>query len=126
MPAGRPSDYTPEMAAFICPQIADGRPLKTICAPAKMPDRVTVYRWMAANEEFRNAYARAREEQADTLAEQIVGIADRCKDPNKARVMIDARKWVAAKMRPKVYGDKLDVEHGGNVTVNLTGSDAAL
>ena len=29
--------------------------------------------------------------------------------------MIDARKWLAGKLRPKKYGDRVEVEHlGGN------------
>ena len=28
------------------------------------------------------------------------------------RIMVDARKWTAAKLRPKVYADRVDVEVG--------------
>jgi hypothetical protein len=111
---GRPSDYSPETADAICEQLAAGRGLVDICTDEGMPHRVTVYRWMEAHEEFRNMYARARETQADTFVDQIVRIADFVEDPQKARVMIDARKWVAGKMRPRVYGEKTTTTHEGN------------
>ena len=57
----------------------------------------------------------AREEQADFHADEIIEIADTEPDPNKARVRIDARKWKAAKMQPKKYGDKIDLNHSGAV-----------
>jgi hypothetical protein len=72
-----------------------------------------VFRWLANNKEFRDQYARAREVQADVLADEILDIADDSSDPAKARVQIDARKWLAGKLRPKVYGDKVSQEITG-------------
>ena len=111
----RPTDYTPELAAEICSKLADGLSLKAICLGDDMPDKATVYRWIAKHDEFRDLYAHAREDQADTLADEIVDIADNCErdDANKARLQVDARKWVAAKLKPKRYGDKVTNEHTG-------------
>jgi hypothetical protein len=86
-----------------------------------MPDRETVRRWRRENEEFRGQYARARVDQADSLAEEIVAIADTEKDPAKARVRIDARKWYASKLNPKTYGDKLEL--GGGLDLRLPRAD---
>lgn len=95
-----------------------------------MPHVVTVYRWLAKHEEFRNMYTHAREDQAETHADEIVKIADEA-PPNDMngktdsgyvawqRNRIDARKWVAAKLKPKKYGDKQTVEHEGGVTLNV-------
>lgn len=93
-----------------------------------MPHVSTVYRWLLANEPFRDMYARAREDQADTLADEIVAIADEPmvgkKTTTKAngdteitegdmiehrKLRVDARKWTAAKLRPRKYGDKLEL-----------------
>lgn len=87
-----------------------------------MPDIVTVYRWMAARDDFRQNYVRAREEQADTYADEIAEIADRDDlDPNDKRVRIDARKWVAAKLKPKKYSDavKISGDAESPLTVNI-------
>lgn len=111
----RPSDYTPETADAICELLADGDSLRKICSQDGMPNKSTVFRWLAANEEFRDQYARARESQADSYVDDITDIADTAKpeDAAVARLRIDARKWAAGKLRPKAYGDKLDLQHTG-------------
>ncbi len=67
-------------------------------------------------------YTRAREARADVLAEEIIEIADSepktieseygdkvdTGDIQQKRLRVDARKWAAAKMNPKKYGDKID------------------
>ena len=113
--SGRPSSYTEAMAMNICERIAKGESIQTICAGDDMPHFVTVYRWLNADESFRKMYAGAREEQADTLADEIVSIADTEPDHARARNRIEARKWVAAKLKPRKYGDKMEVD----MTTNL-------
>jgi hypothetical protein len=117
---GRPTDYTIEIAARICDRVASGESLARLCQDEGMPARSTVYLWFAAHPEFSDNYARAREEQADFYADAIVDIADNPElDPNDKRVRIDARKWVASKLKSKQYGDKIDVD--ANVKVGLFG-----
>lgn len=129
MPAGRPSEYSEEMAIDICSRLASGEPLVRICRDEHMPDVRTVYRWLVAHEAFSQMYARAREDQADTLADEIIEISDESKrdkiidaDGNermdseyvaRSRLRVDARKWVAAKLKPRKYGDKISTEHSG-------------
>jgi hypothetical protein len=61
---------------------------------------------------------RAREDQADTLADEILDIADDSSlDPSDRRVKIDARKWIASKLKPKTYGDKVQAELSGQLTL---------
>jgi hypothetical protein len=57
---------------------------------------------------------RARQLQADHFVDEIIEIIDTETDPNRARVRMDGRKWVAAKQAPKKYGDKIDHTHGGD------------
>jgi len=128
----RPSKFTQKLADAICEQLVDGKSLRTICSTAKMPGRSTVVRWLAENEAFRNQYARARELQADTLADEILDIADKAvlgeklkKDGRgkvierrtgdmveRSKLMIDARKWYAGKLQPKKYGERVALDHG--------------
>lgn len=79
-----------------------------------MPSADFFREWLAEDEVFAAQYARAREEQADHYADEIVDIADRpdLKAEDK-RVRVDARKWVASKLKPKKYGDKVTQEHTG-------------
>lgn len=128
--AGRPSDFTQEKADYICQELADGRSLRSICKEDGMPHAGTVCRWLADNATFREQYAKAREAQADTLFEEILDIADESHTVEKTvgngedaervivydsvavarnRLRVDARKWMAGKLRPKKYGEKLEL-----------------
>src|SRR5262245_17453262 len=118
---GRPSSYTERAAQELCEWIAGGGSLRNWCERPGNPDQRTVRRWLREREEFRLQYARAREDQADAFVDQIVNIADSAQDANLARVQIDARKWAAGKLRPKVYGDKAAIEFGDK-TLNAAGS----
>ena len=124
---GRPSKYSDHLAQVICLRIAEGESLNKICKDDEMPERVTIYRWLLEKEDFCNNYARAREDQAETHADEIVDIADQLpyqitdKDGNiridSAYVQwqknrIDARKWVASKLKATKYGDVL--KHTGD------------
>jgi hypothetical protein len=114
------TDYSDDLAAAICEHIADGMSLKEVCDLAGMPSRAIAYKWLTAHPEFSAMYARARDERADLIADEIVTIADTDPDPNRARVRIDARKWWAARVNPGKYGDKITNE---NVNTNYTISD---
>jgi hypothetical protein len=71
-----------------------------------------VYRWLNKHEVFRNNYARAKECSADFHADKILEVAEDGKlNPNDKRVRIDAMKWVASKLKPKSYGDRVAHEH---------------
>ena len=120
-PVGRPTDYSPELINEICDRIATGEPLVRICREDGMPRVVTVYRWLNKYPEFSNLYAKAKDAAADTLAEEIQDIADQMPmertDGNGntqfdgayiqwMKLRVDARKWVAAKLKPKKYGDR--------------------
>jgi hypothetical protein len=119
---GRPSAYTPSVAAAICEALADGISLRKLCAQPAMPSMTTVMRWLAdeTKQEFRLHYAHAREAQADLFAHEILEIADDSsgdtinKDGSirinnefiaRARLRIDSRKWLASKLVPKKYGN---------------------
>jgi len=96
-----------------------------------MPDRTVIYDWLLRHPEFANQYARAREEQADTLADEIIAIADEqpeiiaVTDKKTGALIehkldgaflqwqknrIEARKWTAMKLKPKKYGDRVALE----------------
>lgn len=145
--AGRPSDYSEDLSAEICSRLASGEPLVKICRDEGMPHVATVYRWLAAHETFRDMYARAREDQADTLADEIIAISDDGSNDTyvtdagvavnvdvvqRSRLRVDARKWVAAKLKPRKYGDFGRQEVSGpegqpiqTVTAQMTPEQAA-
>ena len=130
MPAGRPTLYTTEIAKEICNQISETMfSLKTLCERnPHWPKSTTIRDWRREKKEFSAMYAQAKEDQADLMVEQILEIADNVnKDTvikttkdgeeyemannewiNRSRLRVDTRKWAAARLRPKAYGDKLD------------------
>jgi hypothetical protein len=120
---GRPSSYNDEMADKIIEHISEGKSLAS-ATQYGMPPASTVFRWMEDNEDFRKRYARAREEQAELLVSEIIEIADTEEDPAKARNRIDARKWAAMKLLPKVYGDRQEVNI--NQTVSIAHAEALM
>lgn len=124
---GRPSSFTQGQADAICMKLATGQSLRSICSEEGQPDQTTVYRWLRDSEEFRQQYARAREDQAETLFDQMVTIADTpligTKTVTKAtgvemtegdmiehrRLQVETRKWVLGKMAPRKYGERLQL-----------------
>ena len=125
---GRPTLYNEDIASEICGRLVAGEPLVRMCRDEHLPDVRTVYRWLVANETFRHMYEAARQDQADTLADEIVQISDdgtndfmEAEDSDgkvywklngeniqRSRLRVDARKWVAAKLKPRKYGDKTE------------------
>jgi len=113
MPAGRPSEFREDIASHICSEIASGRSLRSICDDEGMPDKATIFRWLSKHEAFRDQYVRAQEDRAAALAEDILEIADEgnAEDVQRAKLRVDARKWLMSKMAPKKYGDKQEIDH---------------
>jgi len=110
----RPGKYSDALARRICERIAAGESLRAVCRDADMPSTQAVFKWLLDDrrEAFRQWYSLAREVQADVLADELVDIADAAHDKDEAalaKLRIDTRKWVAAKLRPKKYGDKIDL-----------------
>lgn len=114
---GRPSIYTQELADKICDLLSDGISLRKVCFREDMPDKSTVFSWLRTHKEFADQYARAKQEGTDAWAEELHDISDDVESDkdaiNKARLQIDTRKWLMAKMKPKKYGDKLDLTSDG-------------
>jgi len=129
----RASEFTQEMADTICERIAQGESLRAICRDEDMPVTSTVCKWLTQQRAFAEQYARAREAQADALFDEILEIADDGTNDftegrngetvvnneaiGRSRLRVDARKWMAGKLRPKVYGEKLDLNHAGGVEI---------
>lgn len=119
---GRPTDFNEDLGAEICGQIAEGMSLRKVCKQKKMPAISTVMKWLAddAHHNFVEQYAHAREAAADALADDIQdiseGVLTKKYDPHAARVAIDGKKWIAGKLKPKKYGDRLNLDGEQTVT----------
>lgn len=116
---GRPSDYSPEIAALICERMARGESLRSICKDEAFPAESTVRLWAISDRDgFSAQYARAREAQIEALSEDILEIADdKTGDPQRDRLRVDSRKWLMSKIAPKKYGDRVEQVHSGSLEV---------
>ena len=114
---GRPSSYTQEIGDEICRRYAAGETLAEICATEGFPHISTLYDWRKAIIPFGEAFARAQELHADTLADEVKGIADKDHDPQRAKNRMAARQWLAGKLNRDKYGDKIDISK--KVTVEV-------
>lgn len=140
MERGRPPmPFNQEVADYLCERIAtSSRGLKAICdEDEKLPSVSTILKWLNNSDDFKLQYAHARELQADYLADEILEISDDASKDlqriddfgnpienkefvSRSRLKIDARKWIASKLRPKKYGDKLELDGGINTTLSIT------
>lgn len=129
-PIGRPSVYSKELGETICLLVSEGCSVREIADLPGMPGKTTVFRWLLADPDFRDHYARAKEAAAEAMADEIIEIADDASNDymmrtgkdgeeswvlngehvQRSRLRVDARKWVLAKLLPKKYGDRIAVE----------------
>ena len=113
---GRPSTYDEKIADRICKELTEGRSLKRLIEEEKdIPAMSTIFEWIWRNPEFSEKYTKARKVQAEGFIDEIMDISDgTCikggSDVQRARLMVDTRKWYASKVIPKVYGDRLQLE----------------
>lgn len=115
-----PSMYDEEIGLAIVDRIANGESLMKICKSPDMPSRTSIYKWLRQHEAFAALMAQARLDQADSLADDILAIADNPRiEADHKRLMVDARKWIASHFNGVKYGERLGVEHSGGVTVVL-------
>lgn len=133
---GAPTKKTPEICAQIIDEISKGQYLTQACKNAGII-AWTFYTWMSTDEELKGLYARACEIRAEILTDEIEETAkDGSLDWQKkeddgqeyyqvnhehiarSRLIVDTLKWKAAKLNPKKYGDKQQVEVTGNLVTN--------
>lgn len=143
--------YTDDLAAHICGEMAEGRSLKSICADAEMPNIATVFRWLADDRyvSFRDNYARAMDMRAQAMFEDMIDAAsERLTDEfvtitekddgsivRSTQIMDNVRRsdlkarsiqWALARMSPKKYGDKMQVESKVDITQHYNEDDNAI
>lgn len=139
MAGGRPTKYNSKLTGKILERLACGESLRSICRDDDMPNMSTIFLWIRKHEEFSNQYAKAKEEGATALFEEIFDIADDSgndwmenNNPDnpgwrfnndhyqRARLRVDVRKWALSKLQPKKYGEKLDLTSDGEKVQGVT------
>lgn len=105
-----------EKIALALEYISDGQSVRKACEMAGIAKKVFLEKVDG------DQYARARDAQADAHFNEMADLEAECRagemDPQTLRAVIDSRKWRLARMRPRLYGDK--------VTVDNTSSDGSM
>jgi hypothetical protein len=111
--------------AQLCEHVVNGGHLAGFCKERSFP-YTTISDWINADPVRAVMYARARVDRSDVLADELVAISDEIDVKTRVgedgevhllldaaavarnRLRVDARKWYASKLNPRVYGDKID------------------
>lgn len=106
----------------------------------EMPAKATVFRWLREKKEFKDNYEVALIERTEDDVEDIRDIADdgandystdgegnttlNSENIQRSRLRVDVRKWIASKRLPKKYGERIEHEHSGKLSLEqlVTGS----
>lgn len=145
---GRPSKCTPAVVAAICSRLSKGEPLAAICRDEGMPHDSTVRDWAEKDTAISRDIARAREAGEEWLLAECLEIADDSRNDfierkadegdekalamrengeviQRSKLRIDTRLKLLAKWNPKKWGERLDLNHAGKVTLEqlVAGTD---
>jgi hypothetical protein len=116
---GRPTTFTQKLGKRICELISDGASLRSIGEMPNMPSRRTTRTWLGRFPDFEADYERARRHRADNLVDEIIELSDSVRgsdspaEVNAARLAVTSRQWVATKLLPATYGDRISQEVSG-------------
>lgn len=119
---GRPVKWPQDHPVFmeIVGRVTAGKSLSTVLRDKEMPDWVTFYRMLEQDPKLRQAYDKAVQDRADRMADEILELSDMEMPEGlegamasawvqQKRMQVDARKWIASKLKPRTYGDRIDV-----------------
>jgi len=116
---GRPSTYNETLANKICEYRASGLSIRKIAEKPGMPGTYTIMRWRGAYPEFAQRYESAWKQAIESDMDSLVDLADEAnsKNHNAVRLRVDTRKWVASKILHNLYGDRIEHDVSGRVTL---------
>lgn len=137
--------YKPEIRTEIVDWISEGRTLREYCRQAGKPNFVTVYRWLDADEDFRQRFARARDIGEDVIAQECLEIAEdgsndwmertgktgEClgyqvqgEHVQRSKLRIWTRLELLKRWNPKKYGERVSVDQRTEAKVEHSGEVA--
>ena len=122
----RLTEYNYELCIDICEEVAQGRNIMRILEDnSNFPSWSTFRRWKRDNEELRTLYINAQQDKAEALEKEMDDYRDMLVskeiDASTYNTLVQTLKWKMAKFYPKVFGDKIQQEHSGEIKgVNLS------
>ena len=120
----RLTEYNFDLCIEICNRIAEGDNIKTILdSKDEYPSFPTWCKWKRENAELLNLYVNSIQDKGESVDAKIDEIWEGCRqglyDASTANVLLQTLKWKASKYYPKMFGDKIQQEHSGEVTTNI-------
>ncbi len=116
--------YTRALADEICSRVAGGESVNSVCRTPGYPQAQTVYEWCIADiDGIRERMDEARRCQAQRLADELAELAD-AKPATRVeeawlRTRISTRQWIASKLLPRMYGERIQAEQSGKIVVEV-------
>jgi len=110
------ANHTEETFTAILERIALGEPAGKICAEPGMPSNETFWAKLNSDDAYSKRYARAKTSAMELMADEIIKIADESTDcesnagVSAAKLRVDTRRWIMAKLAPKRFGEKLEID----------------
>lgn len=137
MSGGRPTLYNETTASKILARMSEGETVTSISKDPEMPCKSTIWLWSTVHPEFSTQYTRAISNLGSCYAEstdEVEGMLLRGEiDAPTAKVLMDNRKWKAAKFYPKQFGEKSTIESksenvnlNANIEIPLSEADLAI
>lgn len=138
MPAAPAIPLTSELIERVLERLASGESLRGICRDETMPEIGQIMRLRLSDPAFAKQYTHAREMQAEVFGDELVEIVDDGSNDwmekqygetkawvingeavARSRLRFDQRRWWMSKVLPKIYGDKIDLNHSGEINLTL-------
>lgn len=109
-------------------RVAEGESVFTICQDTHMPARASVYKAIREDAQFKQEYEAALDQRADKYVEQIADLSRQMQDRaamgasneevTALKAHINSLQWIAARLNPKKYGDKQQLDIDQKVTLD--------
>ena len=119
---GRPVKWPPEHPVWqeIVDKVSAGKSVSTVLRDEGMPNWTVFQAMLAQDAKLTAAYEKAVQDRADRLADEILQLSDEQMPDGlegamasawvqQKRMQVDARKWIASKLKPRTYGDRIDM-----------------
>ena len=119
---GRPPKWPADHPVWreIVARVSAGKSLSTVLRDKDMPGWATFHDMLTGDDKLRAAYDKAVQDRADRMADEILELSDEEMPAHlegamasawvqQKRMQVDARKWIASKLKPRTYGDRIDM-----------------
>lgn len=119
---GRPVKWPQDHPVWreIVARVSAGKSVSTVLADKDMPTWTGFQNMLEQDDSLRTAYEKAVQDRADKMADEILELSDQEMPAGlegamasawvqQKRMQVDARKWIASKLKPRVYGDRIDM-----------------